>query len=100
MNENEGHQNDTGDEDEEDDVTDFCRGKNIDQELQSKTEDCCLRSDYHGTDLSGQYYELDEKASTEVVENDGEDNNSEYDSPPNQGKLHEHFYKLRCRKAF
>ena len=94
MNEKEDHQNaqtsETGDEEEE----------NIDQELQSKTEDYNLRSDYHGADLSGQFCELEEKTSTEAVENDGVDNNSEYDPPPERGKLHEPFYKLRCRKAF
>ena len=59
----------TGEEDKEDD----------------ETENCTLRSD--DDVLSRQYCELDEKASTDAVENDGLNTNSEDDSPP--GKLHE-----------
>ena len=84
-------------------MTDFCQEKNIDQEPESKAGECSLRSDAEEeeTDLSGQYCQLQEKVSTEAVD-ENEDNNTEYYSPPppEQGKLHENIYKYRCRKAF
>ena len=58
--------------------------------MESKIEICSFRSGDEATDLSGQYCELYEEAS--AVENDGPDTNSEFVSPPEQGKLHANKY--------